>query len=91
MLTITIPAHPVPADAPDLISTVYVVNWEPASVGGFEWSVDRAEAESIRRELDDPTARLHTVAVPAEIGTDPWQISEWLDAEGWSDGIDPRR
>jgi hypothetical protein len=76
----------------DYLSTVYVVNWSvaPEGVGGFEWRADRADAVAFMREIADPTARLHVVAVPDAIATDAWAISEWLDSEGWSDGIDPR-
>lgn len=78
----------------DTIATVYVVNWEPTSVGGFEWRIDRADAEEFRRYLQDPTARTHVVALPTDLAelvlTDPDAVTEWLDTEGWSDGIDPR-
>lgn len=88
-LTITLPAADVtPVDG--FLSTIYVVNWEPVSVGGFEWRPERADAEAYRRSLEDPTVRLYVVAVPPEIGHDAWAITEWLDDQGWSDGIDPR-
>jgi hypothetical protein len=75
----------------DYLATVYVVNWDPqGGMGGFEWRTDRADAVAFMREINDPTARLYVVAVPDDIATDPWAISEWLDAEGWSDGVDPR-
>jgi hypothetical protein len=73
------------------LATVYVVNWDPQDgVGGFEWRAERTEASEFLRYLQDPTARLHVVAVPDAIATDPWAISEWLDEEGWSEGGDPR-
>lgn len=75
-----------------MVATIYVVNWSPDSVGGLEWNVDRTTAERFRRELADPTARLHVVKVPAELTTaDSDTITDWLDADGWSDGVDPRR
>jgi hypothetical protein len=73
-------------------ATIYVVNWDPADgVGGFEWRPDRADAARFLRDLKDPTAKLHTVALPDHLMTaDVLTITEWLDDEGWSDGIDPR-
>lgn len=74
--------------------TIYVVNWTPDGVGGFEWRRTAEEAAAVARDLADPTARLHVVEVPAEVWeaaqANAYVISEWLDAEGWSDGGDPR-
>lgn len=73
------------------ISTAYVVTWTPESTGGFDWFTERSDAAMQVRCLQDPTARIHVVAVPDSIATVPHKITEWLDDEGWSDGGDPRR
>lgn len=74
--------------------TIYVVNWTVHEVGGFEWRRTREEAVKVVMDLDDPSADLHEVELPAEVWeaaqTNAYAISEWLDAEGWSDGGDPR-
>lgn len=74
--------------------TIYVVNWTPDAVGGFEWRFDRAEAEAVAADLrkSDPTVQLHEVELPEdeEWTKYPDAITERLDAEGWSDGGDPR-
>lgn len=74
--------------------TIYVVNWTPDAVGGFEWRLDRAEAEAVAADLrkSDPTVQLHEVELPEdeEWTKYPDAITERLDAEGWSDGGDPR-
>lgn len=76
---------------PDAITTIYVVNWEPVSVGGFEWRRDRSEAETFRRELHDATAQTHVVKVPDHlIYAGGEAITDWVECDGWSDGGDPR-
>lgn len=69
---------------------IYVVNWEPSSMGGFEWRWTREQAEAWMTAIQDDTAKVHEVELPDEIGDDPEGITSWLDSEGWSDGIDPR-
>lgn len=69
---------------------IYVVTWQPESVGGFEWRTTHAAADKFRRNLIDPTATIHEVTLPSEVGDDPEGITAWLDSEGWSDGEDPR-
>jgi YD repeat-containing protein len=63
--------------------TVYVVTWTPDSVGGFEWRADRDAAERVAADFrtDDGTVRVHTVSVPVGVN-----VTDYLDAEGWSDG-----
>jgi hypothetical protein len=77
----------------EYLTTIYVVNWnpDPGGVGGFEWRPERADAAAFMREIRDPSARLHVVAVPPELSeAGVLAITEWLDDEGWSDGGDPR-
>lgn len=81
--------------------TIHVVNWTPQGVGGFEWRRNREAAERVARDRElfgthpdrDETVRIHEVKLPDELADsdDVEAITEWLDAEGWSDGGDPRQ
>lgn len=81
-----------------MISTVFLVNWSPdCGIGGFQWGPDRGPVEQVRRDLQDPTATVHIVALPPHVGAplpDEQEgneahcerITDWLDDQGWSDG-----
>lgn len=77
----------------DMTRMIYVVNWTPEGVGGFDWrwSKDDAERQALVLAVNSAsTVNMHEVELPDEVGDDPEGITAWLDSEGWSDGGDPR-
>lgn len=76
---------------------IHIVINEPTTdygVGGFEWRIDREDAEKAFRSLrgnESITYLYNDVTVPADLREDHDEITEWVDSIYWGYGADPEQ